>query len=103
MNINKKPKTFDNLNYAGIIALICFILFLIKYIPTRNQCPRNGALFYFASAIGLIIFLVGKNISRMAKKDIAGKAVAAESILLTVALLMIEFFILFISYFCLTF
>jgi hypothetical protein len=72
-------------------------------MPSRSQCPHKGALFYCVGVVGLIIFFVGKNISRMAQKRIPGKNIAVSNILLAVTLLVAGTITLFYLYFCLTF
>jgi hypothetical protein len=101
--MNAKQKTFDRINYIGIAALVCLLLCIIKYLPSRDECPRNGAIFYFLGSIGIIIFLIGKNISRMARKSVEGWKVALANILLTALLLTVCLGVALNLYFCLTF
>jgi hypothetical protein len=101
--MNKKQKSYDYINYIGTVALICLSLCAIKYLPSRDECPRGGALFYFLGSVGLIVFLVGKNISLMAQKSVEGWKVALANIILTILLLMICLGVALNLYFCLTF
>jgi hypothetical protein len=101
--MNKIQKPYDKINYIGLAALISLLICVIKYLPSRDECPRDGALFYFLGSIGLIIFLIGKNISRMARKSAEGWKVALANVLLTILLLIICFGVALNLYFCLTF
>jgi hypothetical protein len=99
--MNKKAKTRDNINYFGLAAIACLLIFVVQYGRTRDVCPRSGGIFYIAGSISLIIFLAGKNISRMAQKGAAGWKVAFENIVLSILLLALSFVTSVYLFFCL--
>jgi hypothetical protein len=99
--MNKKATPRDNIDYFGLAALACILIFVAQYEQTRDVCPHSGGIFYIAGSLGLIIFLVGKNISRVARKGVTGWKVAFENIVLLVLLLALCFVASFYLFFCL--
>jgi|GEM_PF-6448182 len=99
----KKLKKRDNIIYFGLISLICFPVFLFQFYKTKDVCPHSGDLFFAAGSLSLIIFLVGKNISRMAKKESRGWDVVIENSIITLLLISVGVVTWFYLYFCLEF
>jgi uncharacterized membrane protein len=99
----KKAKAIDHIFYFALVSVLCFGIFAWQYKSTTDQCPRSGSLYFIVGFLSLIIFVVGKNISRMAKRNIEGWKVAAENILLSAILLTVGLITMLQLYFCLVF
>jgi hypothetical protein len=99
----KSNKKFDSIYYFGFISLVCFSIFLLEYIKTRDECPRSGGVFYIAGVLSLVILITGLNISRMAKKGRSKWKVLGLNSMLALTLSALGLVSSFYLYFCLTF
>jgi hypothetical protein len=99
----KKFKVTDHIVYFAPISILCFVVFAWQYKNSSNEYPRSGSLLFVVGCLSLTIFLVGKNISRMAKKGYSGRDVTLANVILALIFLSSAVLATFLLFFCLTF